>query len=146
MRKSYVLIGAGALLWLAACQPADPVKADIASCETLLTGDTEIEEDLAEYGSSVASYCDCYARTLAGESEGTQTGVRKVVDAISSIRTSEGVALENAAERVEEFAEGRAQSEVYDISSNDFEAAGRIIEGVRRQLRDADGQCAAPEV
>lgn len=145
MRKSTVWFGAGALFFLAACSPADPVEADRVACTQLLSGDSEIEEDLADFSSDVASYCDCYARTMVTEPEGTQEDVRKIVEAISSIRSADGVSLEAAAERVEEFAEGRVESSTYDLTAAEFDAAGRIIEGVRRSMRSNDGQCPAPE-
>lgn len=144
-RILFLSLGACASFWLAACQPADPVKADAEACSRLLAGDAEIEEDLAEYNSSVEGYCDCYAGTLATRPEETQAQVRKVVSAIIDIRESGNLSLEEAAERLEDVAEGREADESLDITEADFEAAGRVIEGVRRDLRDNDGQCPVAE-
>ncbi|MEE2879502.1 MAG: hypothetical protein VX593_10895 [Pseudomonadota bacterium] len=143
LRKLILPLGACASLWLAACQPADPAKADVAACMTLLGGDEDIGSDLADYGSSLEGYCDCYAATLASSSEAQQDATRRVVAYIGGIRTSGDVSLEEAAQEIEDIVEGRLEDDSIELTEAQFEQAGRIIEGVRRDLRDNDGKCSA---
>lgn len=125
----------------AACTQPDPAAQDVAACTGMLTGDADIEADLSEYGSSVEGYCDCYAATLAEKGETTQATVRKVVSTIVSLREDRGLGLEEAAGLIEEEVEGRTEEKTFDISLAEFEIAGEIVDGVRRDLRDNEGKC-----
>ena len=132
---------AAAILLPAACTQPDPAAKDIAACTAMLTGDADIEADLSEYGSSVEGYCDCYAATLADKGETTQATVRKVVSTIVGLREDRGLGLEEAAGLIEEEVEGRTEEKTVDISMAEFEIAGELVDGVRRDLRDNEGQC-----
>ena len=129
-------------LVLAACNTAtDPATADREACNSLLAGDTEIEGDLASYGSSIEGYCDCYVAMLAEEGERTQAATRATVGTIVSIREDRNVGLEAAAEQLEEYVEGRDTSETVDITGEDLDIAGQFVDDVRRDLRGNEGQC-----
>ena len=130
-----------AMLVPAACAPSGPGAQDMAACTAMLTGDADIEADLTEYGSSVEGYCDCYVTTLAEKGETTQATVRKVVSTIVSLREDRGLGLEEAAGLIEEEAEGRTQEQTFGISEAELEIAGQLVDGVRRDLRDNEGQC-----
>ena len=132
---------AATVLVSAACTPSDPTAQDIAACIGMLTGDADIEADLAEYGSGVEGYCECYAATLAEKGEATQATVRKVVSTIVELREDRGLGLEEAAGLIEEEVEGRTEERTVDISMAEFEIAGELVDGVRRDLRDNEGQC-----
>lgn len=133
-------IAVAAASLLAACTTGDGHD-PAATCTALLAGDPEIETDLAEVGASVETYCDCYATNLDTLSEDEQASVLKVSQIIADIRSERSVDVETAAGLIADDAED-ASAATYGVSEEEYEIAGQFVDGVRRAMRENDGQCA----
>ncbi|MEQ9316782.1 MAG: hypothetical protein RLN72_13090, partial [Henriciella sp.] len=94
-----------------------------------------------EVGASVETYCDCYATNLDTLGEDEQTAVLKVSQIIADIRSERSVGVEAAAGVIEDDAED-ASAETYGVTAGEFETVGRFVDGVRRAMRENEGQCA----
>ena len=87
---------ASACLALAACGMGVSSDNNAASvCNTMLAGDPEIVEDLAEDGDTIEVYCGCYQTLLADKSEDDQADILKVSQVVADIREDESLGLED---------------------------------------------------
>lgn len=144
MRNGLIGFTLGAALLGSACTPGEAGGMSAQdTCGQMLSGDPEIEADLAEFDATVDDYCACFATTLESQTEEDRDAIMKVVSTIAELRTERNIGLEAAAELLEEVAEGRNTNESIDISGSAFETAGRFVDGIRNDLRDNDGQCPA---
>ncbi len=135
-----ILTTLGALSLIGACstgEASDPT----ATCTALLAGDPEVEGDLTEVGASVESYCACYATNLETLGDEAQTTVLKVSQIIADIRAERGVDVEDAASLIEVDVED-TDAASFAVTQAELETTGRFGDGVRRTMRDNDGQCA----
>ena len=135
---------ASACLALAACGVAGSADNEAAKvCNTMLAGDPEIVEDLAEDGDTIEVYCGCYQQLLADKTEETQTTILKVSQVVSDIRAENDLHLEEAAGRLmSDFIED-GSSPTYGVTRDGFETTGEYIDTVRRALNKETGACAA---
>ena len=135
---------ASACLALAACGMGVSSDNNAASvCNTMLAGDPEIVEDLAEDGDTIEVYCGCYQTLLADKSEDDQADILKVSQVVADIREDESLGLEDAAGRLmSDFIEDGG-SPAYGITRSDFEMTGTYIDQVRRELNKDDSACTA---
>lgn len=135
---------ASACLALAACGAGSPADSKAAKvCNTMLAGDPEIVEDLAEDGDTIEVYCGCYATLLANKTEDAQATILKVSQVVSDIRAENDLHLEEAAGRLmADFIED-GSSPTYGVTRDGFETTGSYIDTVRRALNKETGACAA---
>ena len=136
-----ILIPAAASVALAACGGSDGKAAK--ACTTMLAGDPEIVEGLAEDGDTVETYCACYATLLADRPEDAQARILDVTNVVADIRAEHELGLEDAAMRLmEDFIED-GSSPTYGVTRDSFEATGTYIDAVRREVGKDTGACAA---
>lgn len=112
-------------------------------CLALLTGDLEVETDLQEDGNSIDTYCDCYDARLASLSESDRESVLKVSTVIADLRTEQELEVDGAASLIEDDTSSDASGPTYGVTAAEFRTAGEFVDGVRRDMRDNDGQCPA---
>lgn len=140
---------AGACAALAACGVTASDDSDpVAVCTSMLAGDPEVIEDLAEENDTIDGYCGCFATVLASKSEDDQIAILKVSQIISDIREENNTGIEDAAELVirdtsmAEMNDGTTPS-TYGVSEAEFMATGEFIDAVRQELKSETGACAA---
>lgn len=134
---------ASACLVLAACGSNSPQSKATQACTSMLGGDPEIEEDLAEDGKTLTAYCGCFGQLLADQAEADQAGILKVSETLSGIRDEKTLGLEEAAETLYRSFDGSTSSETYDVSMEEFEQAGKYLDTVRRELNKEESACPA---
>ena len=125
---------ASACLALAACGVGGSADNEAAKvCNTMLAGDPEIVEDLAEDGDTVETYCACYATLLAERPEDAQARILDVTNVVADIRAEQELGLEDAAMHLmEDFIED-GSSPTYGVTRDSFEATGSYIAGLGPQ-------------
>ena len=137
MKRLSILAGACAIL--AACGVSTSTGGNpAATCTSMLTGDAEVEPDLASNGKSVADYCACYAKGLSAQSADDKAAILKVTQILADLREERGVGLEEAAGLLSE-SDGRAE---FGVQPMEFEVAGKYVELIRHDLIDEKGLCA----
>ncbi len=111
-----------------------------AICTAMLSGDAEVEPDLAEKGKSVPEYCACYATVLGEQTDEDRAAILNVTQVLADLRAERGLSLKAAANLVEDADDGQA----FGATQDEFRTAGQYIEEIREELVRDDGQCAAP--
>ena len=136
------LTTAACCLALAAC--GTPLEEEGASaCTSMLAGDPEIEEDLAEDGDTVEVYCGCFGTLLPAQPEEAQAQILEVAQAIAGIRDEADLGLEEAAGRIDDDFDSAGASAAYGVSRDAFDTTGKYVDTVRRALSDETSACRA---
>lgn len=104
----------------------------------MLSGDAEVEPDLAREGKSVADYCACYTKGLSAQSADDKAAILKVTQILADLREERGLGLEEAANLLDD---GSAEAE-FSVTKAEFETAGEYVDRVRRDLVREEGLCA----
>ncbi|MGB2176958.1 MAG: hypothetical protein ACPH9E_03385 [Hyphomonas sp.] len=137
MKRLSLLTGACALL--AACGVSTSTGGNpAATCTSMLSGDAEVEPDLASNGKSVADYCACYAKGLSAQSADDKAAILKVTQILADLREERGLGLEDAANLLDD---SRAETE-FSVTTAEFETAGEYVDRIRRDLVREEGLCA----
>ncbi len=140
----YILFTASVFV-LAACgggETGETTVAELTSaeiCNELVSGDAEIASEMAEDGVTPSAVCACFGTTVDAMGEAERALHLTVMKAVSAIRTSDGVGVEGAAEKLEE--QLRAGTGGHSFTEDDFQQTGRLLDRVGGQLED--GGCAA---
>lgn len=137
MKRLSILAGACAML--AACGVSTSAGAKPAAiCTTMLSGDVEVEPDLAREGKTVADYCACYANGLSAQSDDERVAILKVTQILADLREERGLGLEAAANLLDDQS---AEAE-FGVTRSEFETAGEYVDQVRHDLVRDEGLCA----
>jgi hypothetical protein len=104
----------------------------------MLSGDAEVEPDLAREGKSVADYCACYTKGLSAQSADDKAAILKVTQILADLREERGLGLEEAANLLDDSS---AEAE-FSVTKAEFETAGEYVDRVRRDLVREEGLCA----
>ena len=137
MKRLSILAGACAML--AACGVSTSTGGKSAAiCTTMLSGDAEVEPDLAREGKTVADYCACYAKGLDAQSADDKAAILKVTQILADLRKEGSLGLEDAAGRL---SESGAEAE-FAVTPMEFEVAGKYVDIIRRDLIEEKGLCA----
>lgn len=137
MKRLSILAGACAML--AACGGFNTAGGKSAAlCTTMLSGDSEVESDLADQGKSVADYCACYAKGLSAQGDDNRAAILKVTQILADLREERGLGLEEAAGLLDDSG---AETE-FSVTSAEFITAGEYVDIIRRDLVREEGLCA----
>ncbi len=137
MKRLPILASACALL--SACGVSTSAGGNPAAiCTTMLSGDAEVEPDLAREGKSVADYCACYTTGLSAQSADDKAAILKVTQILADLREERGLGLEEAANLLDDSS---AVAE-FSVTKAEFETAGEYVDRVRRDLVREEGLCA----
>ena len=137
MKRLSILAGACAML--AACGVSTSTGGKPAAiCTTMLSGDAEVEPDLAREGKTVADYCACYAKGLEAQSADDKAAILKVTQILADLREDRGLDLENAANLLDDSS---AETE-FGVTEAEFVTAGEYVDTIRRDLVRGEGLCA----
>jgi hypothetical protein len=130
---------AGACVMLAACGVSTSTGGkSAATCMTMLSGDAEVEPDLAREGKTVADYCACYAEGLNAQSADNKAAILKVTQILADLREERGLGLEEAAVLL-----GDSSTETeFGVTEAEFETTGEYVDRIRRDLVRGEGLCA----
>ena len=109
----------------------------VGICGDMLSGDADIEADLATYSSTVASYCECFEATLEPMPEEDRSAVLKVVQIVGDLRKENNASLDDVVGMIED------NGTQYGVSETEFEKTGDVVDGVRLDLKDNKGRCPA---
>ncbi len=125
---------------LAACSPEETPAEKLAGlCGELLAGDLDVTPQILQGGATIESFCSCYGDVAAANGEAVVTLHTDVLAAMTAVRASQGVGVEDAAEAIEDALETNASA--YPFDERQLDGVGDYFQTVSESLNG--GSCPA---
>ena len=135
MRHAAIIVMA---FGLAACGGATLSSADI--CNAMIEGDAEAVSEIRRDGIEPAEFCGCLGATVDTKAEDEKATILAVMTAVTNIRTSDNVGVEDAAEKLEDQLRGGTGG--HDFTEEAFQSVGQLLNDIGNELEDG-GACKA---
>nr|WP_321359534.1 hypothetical protein [uncultured Hyphomonas sp.] len=137
MKRITILMGACAALAACGMSGSSGAKPTVV-CTAMLSGDADVEADLAEKGKTITDYCACYSKALGQQSADDRAAILKVTRVLGDTRKDQNLSLKAAANLIDTAEGGTALG----VNQAELQTAGEYVETIREQLVLDDGLCA----
>ncbi len=104
--KTSASLLAGLALAACASTPADAPMQPLALCQTMVSGDAELEARISRRGANLEGLCACYVQIEAGLDEDTRADNYALMMKVIEMREGTGRSTEDVAELLEDDRDG----------------------------------------
>lgn len=138
-RKTSASLLAGFVLAACASTPAEQAVHPLALCQTMVSGDTQLELRITNRGATLDDLCACYVQIEAGLDEETRADNHALMTKIIEMRDGTRLSTEDVAELMEDDRDGS----LYGFTEERMKRGAQPVEDAMSKARSDPASCRA---